>query len=129
MTRRQCRTGIVLTVAALLGTFGTGLAQTQMRMDQEVGAKFRAADARLNRVYQRLTAQLSSAQQARLIQAEHAWIAFRDAECAFRAGNAAGGSIHPMLVALCRTNLTKARVEQLHAQTTCKTTDLLCGRH
>ena len=128
MTRRQRRSHIILLAAALSGTTGTVFAQTQMQMDQETGAKLRAADARLNRVYHRLTTQVSSAQQARLIQAERAWIAFRDAECAFRAGNAAGGSIHPMLLALCRTELTRARADQLDAQTTCKTTDLLCGR-
>ncbi len=129
MERRQHHVRALLAGMALFGAFGTAMAQTQMQMDQQAGAKYRTVDAKLNTLYDHLVLKLDSAQQGRLIEAERAWVKFRDAECAFRTGTARGGSIYPMLVALCRTKLTEARIKQLDVQTTCKTTDLLCGRH
>ena len=50
---------------------------------------------------------------AQLLAAQRAWLEFRDAHCASAGYAARGGSMEPMLVALCRTDLTEQRTRQL----------------
>ncbi|MBV8491032.1 MAG: DUF1311 domain-containing protein [Candidatus Eremiobacteraeota bacterium] len=57
-------------------------------------------DAELNRVYKALNKQLNADQQAQLVAAETAWLAYRDAACSF-AGNQ------------CLTQLEKERTQEL----------------
>jgi uncharacterized protein YecT (DUF1311 family) len=61
-----------------------------------------------------------------LTTAQKAWIAFRDAECDFQAGNSVDGSIYPMLIAMCRTGLTQKRTEELKVYLNCDEGDTLC---
>ncbi len=58
--------------------------------------------------------------------AERAWIAFRDAECAFSASGGEGGSAYPMTVSMCAAHLTTARTEQLSSFLHCKEGDMSC---
>ena len=90
--------------------------------------EFEAADAALNTVYRRIAARLTGEAEARqfLTKAQRAWVAFRDAECAFSASGTQGGSIHPMMDSMCRTDLTKARTEALGRYLDCKEGDLSC---
>ena len=46
-----------------------------------------------------------------LLNGQRAWLAYRDAHCPIF--GASGGSMKPMLVAICRRDLTQARTEQL----------------
>jgi len=48
-----------------------------------------------------------------LINAQRAWITFRDAHCRSEGYVARGGSLEPLLVSTCKTALTEARTEQL----------------
>ena len=50
---------------------------------------------------------------ATLLEAQRAWIAFRDAHCRSEGYDARGGSLEPLLVSTCKTRLTQARTEQL----------------
>ena len=50
---------------------------------------------------------------ASLLEAQRAWIAFRDAHCRVDGYMARGGSLEPLLVSTCKTALTKARTAQL----------------
>ncbi|WP_233998488.1 lysozyme inhibitor LprI family protein [Erythrobacter sp. YT30] len=50
---------------------------------------------------------------ASLLEAQRAWIAFRDAHCRVDGYTARGGSLEPLLVSTCKTALTEARTEQL----------------
>ena len=50
---------------------------------------------------------------ATLLEAQRAWITFRDAHCRSEGYVARGGSLEPLLVSACKTRLTEARTEQL----------------
>ena len=85
------------------------------------------ADAKLNSVYRALMAKIDGANQARLRDAQRAWIAFRDKECVFRTGGGFDqpGTIWPMLVLQCRAELTRTRTYDLQEQLKCPSWDLL----
>ena len=61
-------------------------------------------DAALNAAYRSLMSKLDASGEARLREAQRAWIAFRDKECAFRASDAE-----------CVADLTRARTRELDA--------------
>ncbi|MEM9310349.1 MAG: lysozyme inhibitor LprI family protein, partial [Pseudomonadota bacterium] len=50
---------------------------------------------------------------ASLLEAQRAWITYRDAHCRVDGYTARGGSLEPLLVSTCKTALTKARTNQL----------------
>ncbi len=50
-----------------------------------------------------------------LLEAQRAWLRYRDAHCRVGGYSARGGSMEPMLVAFCKTNLTRQRTEELKA--------------
>ncbi|MEL7196892.1 MAG: lysozyme inhibitor LprI family protein [Pseudomonadota bacterium] len=50
---------------------------------------------------------------ASLLEAQRAWITFRDAHCRVEGYVARGGSLEPLLVSTCKTALTKTRTAQL----------------
>lgn len=50
-----------------------------------------------------------------LLEAQLAWLTFRDAHCRSEGYYARGGSLEPLLVSTCKTGLTEARTEQLAA--------------
>ena len=102
--------------------------QTQTGLDECAGAARDKADAALNGVYKQIVARLAddAAKTKRLIEAEKAWIAFRDAECAFANSDTEGGSIHSMEVTLCEEKLTTIRTLELRSYLECGEGDLGC---
>jgi uncharacterized protein YecT (DUF1311 family) len=48
-----------------------------------------------------------------LLEAQRAWLTYRDAHCRLDGYNARGGSLEPLLVSTCKTALTEKRTEQL----------------
>lgn len=48
-----------------------------------------------------------------LLEAQRAWIAYRDAHCRSEGYSARGGSLEPLLVSTCKTHLTGLRTAQL----------------
>lgn len=48
-----------------------------------------------------------------LLAAQRAWISFRDKHCASEGYLFRGGSMEPLIVATCKTDLTKQRTQQL----------------
>jgi uncharacterized protein YecT (DUF1311 family) len=102
-------------------------AQTQLEMTETEGEKFKQADKELNAAYGRLLAKISPAGQSALREAQRTWLHFRDQECDFETLGSIGGSVHSMVILICRTNLTRLRTEQLVAQFECKEGDLTCG--
>lgn len=91
-------------------------AQTQLEMNMCWGNQYKAADARLNTVYRDFTSKLSPAETAQLKAAQLAWIKFRDANCEFVADAYKGGTIRPMMAAMCLAEVTTARTSELKAQ-------------
>jgi uncharacterized protein YecT (DUF1311 family) len=102
--------------------------QTQVELDECAGDEWLAADKALNTAYASIMSRLkgNDTVRTRLVAAERAWIGFRDAECAFVGAGVAGGSIQPMIVAQCRTALTKKRQAALTAYLSCQEGDLSC---
>ena len=110
-----------------------GSAPNQMALNECYGGIYQQADAALNAVYRRLATRLAADQNTKefaalLEDAERAWIAFRDRECAFETATSRGGTIHSMEVAICRTKETRARVKELQRQLACPEGDLTCVR-
>jgi len=50
-----------------------------------------------------------------LLEAQRAWLSYRDAHCRGEGYVARGGSLEPLLVSTCKTALTNVRTEQLRA--------------
>lgn len=50
---------------------------------------------------------------ASLLEAQRAWIAYRDAHCRTEGYAVRGGSLEPLLVSTCKTALTEARTGEL----------------
>jgi len=50
-----------------------------------------------------------------LLEAQRAWLTYRDAHCRSDGYFSRGGSLEPFLVSTCKTDLTKARTRQLRA--------------
>lgn len=118
---------------ATLGAFPAGAAgcddaATQADMNECSGKAYKAADQKLNSDYRRIERRLSDDPDAKklLVAAQRAWIAFRDAECGFSASAAAGGSLHPAIVARCLTDLTEARIQSFGTYLNCEEGDVGC---
>ncbi len=73
-------------------------AQTQAAMNAQARAEFVKVDAELDRTYEALLAKLPDAgSKQKLKESQRAWLAFRDAEAAFVADQARGGSMAPTI--------------------------------
>ena len=102
-------------------------AQTQTEMNTCAAGQYQKDDAAMNQIYQRLLAKLTDAQQKQLlVDAERAWIAYRDQECAFETSGSAGGSIHPMIQSDCLDEKTTVHTAELSRQLNCKEGDPSC---
>ena len=91
-------------------------AQTQADMNICWGKEYKAADATLNQVYGQLIRKLDEADKAQLKQVESAWLKYRDANCEFVADQYKGGSIRPMIAAICLADVTNNRTAELKNQ-------------
>jgi uncharacterized protein YecT (DUF1311 family) len=83
---------------------------TQLDMNGCEANRAAQADAALTAVYGQF-----SPKSADLVAAECAWVAYRDAECAFAGDAVQGGSMQPMVVSACKATLTRQRVRVLTA--------------
>ena len=90
--------------------------KVQMELNRCAGANYEASDTALNALYRKLmmTKEVDAASKERLREAERAWIAYRDKECAYEVGSQRdGGSIWPMEMSNCLEELTAARIRGL----------------
>src|ERR1043165_9259653 len=90
--------------------------QSQAEMNMCAAKKFKAADAELNRVYNRLASMLEGDNLARLKAAEVSWIKYRDDNCGYEAGFFEVGSMRPLILSSCMERVTKARTAELRGQ-------------
>ena len=74
---------------------------------------FQHEDALLNQVYGAYRQTLPPDERAGLINAQKAWLTFRDAECDFETLENIGGSIRPMEYSGCLSELTQQRRKRL----------------
>ncbi|HBB94088.1 MAG TPA: hypothetical protein DC054_01740 [Blastocatellia bacterium] len=115
---------LILLVPVGAFTFGQGQkksepcadAQTQADMNTCWGKEYKAADATLNQVYGQLMRKLDEADKTQLKQVEAAWLKYRDANCEFVGDQYKGGSMRPMIVAICLADATRNRTVELRNQ-------------
>ncbi len=102
--------------------------QTQAGLNQCAAASYAKADEALNRAYKEIARTLKGEDPTAglFVKAQKGWLAFRDAECAFSSSSAIGGSIYPMIYAMCLETLTKERTKQLQNYLKCEEGDLSC---
>ncbi|UHD46523.1 lysozyme inhibitor LprI family protein [Aureimonas altamirensis] len=103
-------------------------AQTQLELNECSAKALGVSDRKLNQLYRTVEGRLAGDADARglLVDAQRRWIAFRDAECAFRTSAVQGGSIEPMVRSLCLTSLTDARITDLENLLSCEEGDTSC---
>ena len=90
-------------------------AQSQTEMNICWGKEYKAADAQLNAAFREFVSKLNPEETAQLKTAQLAWIKFRDANCEFVADQYKGGSIRPMIAAMCLADVTSTRARELKA--------------
>ncbi len=86
-------------------------ARTQYELTACAKGSAADADKLLNNSYKAVLQYLCPDERALLVASERAWLAFRDADCAFWGG--AGGTIAPMNEAICRADRSRERAQQL----------------
>jgi uncharacterized protein YecT (DUF1311 family) len=104
-------------------------AQDQSTMNACAGKAFDEADKRLNDAYKQIEGRLKDDAAAKKlsVEAQRAWVAFRDAECAFQGGPpATAGSVYPMVVAACQAALTNDRLKDFETYLNCPEGELNC---
>ena len=103
-------------------------AVTQGAMNACANEAYEKSDAELNALYKQILKRVKNDTVAtrRLVSAQRAWIAFRDAECTFVTSPFTGGSVYPMVVSFCHERLTRARVNDLKSYLRCKEGDVTC---
>lgn len=92
-------------------------ANTQIEMNYCADLSFKAADQELNQIYQQLRNTFKqtkqNTQEPQLIEAQLAWLKYRDLDCKFSADRFKGGSIAPLMYSSCQETLTKQRTTLL----------------
>lgn len=84
---------------------------TTLEMKKCATDQYAVADKKLNQNYQTLIAQLSPERKQRLIEAQRAWISFRDKTCRFESSEVLGGSAESLFLTTCLTKVTQQRVQ------------------
>lgn len=121
----------LIAVAALLASGAAWAddcsnANTQTEMNQCAAAQYQAADKKLNETWEQALKRASGQQQELLKKAQQAWISLRDADCAFLASGAEGGSMQPMLISQCMTDKSVEREAFLASLLQCEDGDQNC---
>lgn len=101
-------------------------ATTQTDLNTCTAQQYQAADKKLNQTYQAAMKRAAAPQRDLLKKAQQAWIALRDADCAFAGSGTEGGSIQPMIINQCMTEKTAEREAFLASLMQCEEGDLSC---
>ena len=125
---------LVTSVLMAIAPMAVALAQdcanatSQMAMNVCADQAYRKTDAELNAVYSQINGRLKQDKEATklLVNAQKAWLAFREAECTFSTSASVQGSVYPMLVAQCRGGMTSKRIDELKTYLRCEEGDLSC---
>jgi uncharacterized protein YecT (DUF1311 family) len=88
-------------------------AKTTIEMLDCLRQRYQKVDAELNRVYKQLMSRLTEKRQAKLKEAQRAWIVFRDKSAEFEASAEEGGSMALLINLLVMTEKTESRVDEL----------------
>jgi len=77
-----------------------------------IGEEYRRQDARLNAFYKAVSAKLEPARRKPLLDAQRAWIQYRDLNCKFYA-DPDGGTMATIEANSCMLTMTAARAQEL----------------
>jgi uncharacterized protein YecT (DUF1311 family) len=101
--------------------------KNQFTVNQCAGIVFKTADEELNKLFQTQITYLNEMEKKwngdgipkkRLIEAQRAWIIFRDKDCAYQVGD--GGSSEPFESSKCKYKRTMTRIEELKEYVDCR---------
>jgi len=117
---KQYIISLALLIAALVALpTSHANAQSQAEMNRQAAKDFEKADTELNKTYEALRRKLPDAEsKQKLKESQRAWLVFRDAEAAFAADHARGGSMAPALHYETMPELTQQRIKQLRTRLT-----------
>lgn len=103
-------------------------AEDQATMTRCAAQGYQTSDTELNRLFHEIRQRLGDDSDTRqlLRGTEHAWIAFRDAECGFAASGVDGGSAYAMVYDMCLDGLTQRRIDEFRQYLNCEEGDLSC---
>ncbi|CAM4041375.1 MULTISPECIES: lysozyme inhibitor LprI family protein [Lelliottia] len=101
-------------------------ASTQTDLNTCTAQQYQTADKKLNQTYQAAMKRAAAPQRELLKKAQQAWIALRDADCAFAGSGSEGGSVQPMIINQCMTEKTAEREAYLASLMQCEEGDLSC---
>lgn len=102
---------------------------TQAAMTACADRDRQAADDALSAMYRSLANRLPGPDRDALREARRAWIAYRDAQCAFESAGVRGGSVHPFVLATCLAEITQMQTDRLVRQLECEEGDVACARY
>ncbi len=119
----------MITAVLLLGAAATAVCdnpQTQTDMTICAGEEYAAADKELNAQWAITAERMKDNDSAldrstdkrpgyfgTLLKAQRAWLSYRDLHCTSEGYYARGGTMEPMLVAMCKARLTRERTQQI----------------
>lgn len=119
---------LLLLAAAPAEPMDCANAGTQLELNLCARGDFEAADAELNAQWKLTTAYMRERDKdytpgqdsypsyfETLLAGQRAWLTYRDRHCLSESFEARGGSMQPMLISGCMTELTRARTAQLRA--------------
>lgn len=118
MTRFWCF--LALAALALTARPATAVdcsgAATTIEMMECSDQDYQAADKALNKSYAAAKKPLDAEGGKLLLEAQRAWLKYRDTNCAVAADQARGGTLAPVLKLSCLAEMTKARAKELDEQ-------------
>jgi uncharacterized protein YecT (DUF1311 family) len=102
--------------------------RSQAELNNCYGNVYKASDAQLNALYKQIEGRLKDDKETTklLVSAERAWVAFRDAECDFLTSGVSGGTVYPMIHAICLDRLTSKRFDDFKTYLKCQEGALDC---
>ena len=125
---RRIKGGMLIAFGLLLSTSPLAAADNEMSQEYKacmdrsnrvtsemldcISAEFTRQDARLNENYKRLMSKLSGKRREGLLEAQRAWIKFRDANCNFYYDPEGGSAAH-LAGSDCNLNATADRATEL----------------
>lgn len=117
MTRRLTPLLLALFLTAVSPAKGAdNCAGTQGEMNHCAARQFEGEQNAMNTALQSALARAYDAEAETLLRkSQEAWLAYRDAQCAYNEDQFRGGSIAPLVDFMCRTQLTQARTLELAA--------------
>ncbi|MEQ1950092.1 lysozyme inhibitor LprI family protein [Mesorhizobium yinganensis] len=103
-------------------------AADQAKLNECAAKALHEADTQLNADFKEIETRLADDADAKklFVEAQRAWIAFRDAECGFQSSGVAGGTAYPMINANCQAGLTNQRLMDFKNYLACEEGDMSC---